>query len=171
MEPVTSETIRAFLQRLSERYTQGGQFYLLGGSALCLLGSPRETRDIDYVADIAPEGQAQFQAAIAMNWGVNCGLEADLEDALFMLRERLIQFDELQAHFNAIWPQAAQADIAPACTLMKSDGVGNKRHAARDLDGISVTPCRAAVAAGYVGQTNQQPAEIGGRDGKLAGQD
>jgi hypothetical protein len=62
MEPVTSEAIRAFLQQLSERYTQGGQFYLLGGSALCLLGSPRETRDIDYVAEIAPDQRADFQA-------------------------------------------------------------------------------------------------------------
>jgi hypothetical protein len=36
METVTSETIRSFLQRLSERYPGAGTFYLLGGCALCL---------------------------------------------------------------------------------------------------------------------------------------
>lgn len=45
METVTAENIRAFLQRLSERYPRAGTLYLLGGGALCLLGNPRETRD------------------------------------------------------------------------------------------------------------------------------
>jgi hypothetical protein len=47
MEPVTSEVLHEFFQRLSERYPGGGEFYLLGGSALCLLGNPRETLDVD----------------------------------------------------------------------------------------------------------------------------
>ncbi len=41
--------IQDFLQQLGDRYQQPGQVYLLGGSALCLLGSPRQTLDIDYV--------------------------------------------------------------------------------------------------------------------------
>ena len=51
MEPVTSIALQQFLQRLGEQIPakSAGQadhpakFYLLGGSALSLLGSPRET--------------------------------------------------------------------------------------------------------------------------------
>lgn len=46
-----AEQIRNFLIALGERYPQSAQLYLLGGSALCLLGSPRPTIDIDYVGD------------------------------------------------------------------------------------------------------------------------
>jgi hypothetical protein len=45
MEAVTSATLEAFLQRLGERSSCTGAFYLLGGSALCLLGNPRTTAD------------------------------------------------------------------------------------------------------------------------------
>jgi len=48
MEPVTSLALEAFLQKLGERISQPTTLYLLGGSALCLLGSPRETLDVDY---------------------------------------------------------------------------------------------------------------------------
>jgi hypothetical protein len=43
MEPVTLDTLQSFLQRLGERYPSAGILYLLGGSALCLLGNPRTT--------------------------------------------------------------------------------------------------------------------------------
>ena len=43
MEPVTVVNLRSFLQRLGERYPGSATIYLLGGSALCLLGSPRVT--------------------------------------------------------------------------------------------------------------------------------
>ena len=46
-----SDQIRAFLSALGNRYSRPAQLYLLGGSALCLLGSPRPTVDIDYVGD------------------------------------------------------------------------------------------------------------------------
>ena len=41
------------------------------------------------------------------------GFEADLEDVVFMLHERLIEFGELERHFNAILPDASKADIDP----------------------------------------------------------
>ncbi|MBN1139306.1 MAG: hypothetical protein JXM73_22205 [Anaerolineae bacterium] len=49
MGSLASETIIAFLEALGERYSQPATLYLLGGSALSLLGSPRPTLDIDYV--------------------------------------------------------------------------------------------------------------------------
>lgn len=48
MEPITSLALQNFLQQLGDRLAQPTTLYLLGGSALCLLGSPRETRDVDY---------------------------------------------------------------------------------------------------------------------------
>jgi Nucleotidyltransferase of unknown function (DUF6036) len=46
-----TDRIQAFLKALGLRYPYSAQLYLLGGSALCLLGSPRPTLDIDYVGD------------------------------------------------------------------------------------------------------------------------
>lgn len=51
MENVETDKIYAFLKALGERYPQPATLFLLGGSALCLLGSPRPTLDIDYVGD------------------------------------------------------------------------------------------------------------------------
>jgi len=65
MEAVTSVAIQQFIQRLAERYSGTGTLYLLGGSALCLLGSPRETRDVDYTFEVAPEAIEGFRAALA----------------------------------------------------------------------------------------------------------
>ena len=58
MGPVTSVALQQFLQRLGEQFSHPAKFYLLGGSALCLLGSPRETLDVDYSLETpsAPEG-------------------------------------------------------------------------------------------------------------------
>jgi hypothetical protein len=41
------------------------------------------------------------------------GFEADLDDVLFMLREKLIDLAELEKWFNVVLPQAVQAEIAP----------------------------------------------------------
>lgn len=46
-----ADRIQAFFKALGVRYPHPAQLYLLGGSALCLLGSPRPTVDIDYVGD------------------------------------------------------------------------------------------------------------------------
>jgi len=42
------------------------------------------------------------------------GLEEYLDDVMFLLRERLIEFEELEVHFNAILPDAAKADVYPS---------------------------------------------------------
>ena len=139
----------------------GSVLYLLGGSALCLLGSPRTTIDIDYT--VAPfEGTAEgFEALVAKlaaemdldaeavpiaefvplppgagdrkqlvnRYGrltvyifdpytialskIARGFEADLEDAMFMLRRGIIDFSSLEGHFRAVLPDAARADIIP----------------------------------------------------------
>ena len=161
MEPITATHLRAFLQRLSERYTRPAILYLLGGSALCLLGSPRTTVDVDYTFEVGPEDVAQFQTALTElatemrldlddvplgefiplppaayerrqlvgRFGqlevyvfdpysialskIARGFEADLEDVVFMWRKGLIVLDELECHFQAILPHAAQADVIP----------------------------------------------------------
>lgn len=64
MEPVTSEALQVFLKRLSERYPGRGAFYLLGGSALLLLGSSRETRDVDYMIEPSPEADAALRLTV-----------------------------------------------------------------------------------------------------------
>ena len=51
MKTVSKQAIHDFLQRLGMRYPKPATLHLLGGSALILLGSSRETLDIDYVGD------------------------------------------------------------------------------------------------------------------------
>jgi hypothetical protein len=51
MDGLTVIAIRSLLAEVARRYRQPAQLFLLGGSALCLLGSPRATLDIDYVGD------------------------------------------------------------------------------------------------------------------------
>jgi hypothetical protein len=51
MASITAERIHQFLTELAIRYTDPAVIVLLGGSALCLLGSERPTLDIDYVGD------------------------------------------------------------------------------------------------------------------------
>jgi hypothetical protein len=62
MEPVTPETLIEFLTRLGERYSDQAILYLLGGSALLLLGNPRQTLDIDYTTDLNPQRQQALEA-------------------------------------------------------------------------------------------------------------
>ena len=64
METVTPEVIRTFLERLSRRYTGEAAIYLLGGSALCLVGSPRVTQDIDYTLGVVGPETELLQAAL-----------------------------------------------------------------------------------------------------------
>lgn len=50
---LATEEIRNFLHRLSQQYSQPVKLYLLGGSALCFLGNPRRTVDIDCVVEFS----------------------------------------------------------------------------------------------------------------------
>lgn len=59
MEGLAEETILAFLEEVGRRYSQPAELLLLGGSALCLLGSPRPTLDIDYVGDDLSKNKLQ----------------------------------------------------------------------------------------------------------------
>ncbi len=51
MASIETNKIRTFLEELGSRHLEPAILFLLGGSALCLLGSPRPTLDIDYVGD------------------------------------------------------------------------------------------------------------------------
>ncbi len=61
MEPVTQDTLTKFLTRLGERYSNPATLYLLGGSALLLLGNLRQTLDIDYTTDLNPQQQQSLE--------------------------------------------------------------------------------------------------------------
>ncbi len=50
--------------------------------------------------------------SIALN-KIARGFESDLDDVMFMLQARLIEFSELQRHFHTILPEAAKFDIDP----------------------------------------------------------
>jgi hypothetical protein len=64
MVEIGSPEIQDFLQQLGARYPGAGTLYLLGGSALCLLGSARRTLDIDYTLEASAEEVEQLQATI-----------------------------------------------------------------------------------------------------------
>ncbi len=64
MEPITSAVLHAFFQQLSERYSGEATLYLLGGSALCLLGNPRVTQDVDYTFEVDAESIEQFRVVV-----------------------------------------------------------------------------------------------------------
>ena len=51
MESITAQALERFFKRLGEEISTPTKFFLVGGSALCLLGSPRETLDIDYLIE------------------------------------------------------------------------------------------------------------------------
>ena len=51
MATISSDHIHVFLTAVGSRYEKEATLTLLGGSALCLLGSERTTLDIDYVGD------------------------------------------------------------------------------------------------------------------------
>ncbi len=162
MEAITRATLESFLQRLGERSPCAGALYLLGGSALSLLGNPRTTADLDYTFEVESGSPEQFQStveqlaaemrldveavpleefiplpprarerrrAVGRYGGVDVylfdlysialskiarGFEADVEDVMFLLREGLIEFGQLETLFEAILPDAPQADILPS---------------------------------------------------------
>jgi hypothetical protein len=51
MKNISKQNIQEFLERLGNRYPHKTTLNLLGGSAMILLGSTRDTLDIDYVGD------------------------------------------------------------------------------------------------------------------------
>lgn len=73
METVTSAALKKFFERLGEQLENPATFTLLGGSALCLLGSPRETLDVDYFIEGARQ---EIDTALKQ---LSADLELDLE--------------------------------------------------------------------------------------------
>lgn len=64
MDSLTDHEIRQFLERLGSRYPQPATIYLLGGSALCFLGNPRRTADIDYTTPFSARSSTELEVMI-----------------------------------------------------------------------------------------------------------
>lgn len=64
MESVTPRVLEDFFTQLGQRAVKPARLYLLGGSALCLLGSPRTTVDVDLDLELPVEDEAQLEAMI-----------------------------------------------------------------------------------------------------------
>jgi hypothetical protein len=60
MDGLTREAIYMFLAEVGRRYSRAANLYLLGGSALNLLGNTRSTLDIDYVGDDLQKNELQL---------------------------------------------------------------------------------------------------------------
>ena len=60
MKIVTRQYVQEFLERLGSRYPKKETLSLLGGSAMLMLGSLRETMDIDYVGDDIHKNEFQI---------------------------------------------------------------------------------------------------------------
>ncbi len=151
--------IRAFLTRLGERADRPAALYLLGGSALILLGSPRPTVDLDYVGSdlptqmnelqnviqqVADEMRIEVEAlpfqefiplpqdaerrhikigefdkltvyvfdpySIALS-KIERGFESDLEDVVFLIRHKRIEYDHLIELAQAMIARAGEFNL------------------------------------------------------------
>ena len=60
MDSLAEHEVLAFLNRLGAMYPKPAALYLLGGGALCLLGSPRRTLDIDCTLGEAADQEQKF---------------------------------------------------------------------------------------------------------------
>ena len=120
---LTSTDIRRFLAALGERVGAPTDLYLLGGGALCLLGSARFTQDLDYVGpDQATQSDdlAQVIHTLAAEMGIDVeialskldrGLEADLQDIEFLARAGLVDLDRLADMVRDARPLATAFDL------------------------------------------------------------
>lgn len=64
MIPITRATLEAFFHRLGREFPGQTNFYLLGGSALCLLGSTRQTLDIDFTTEMESGSPQTFEMVV-----------------------------------------------------------------------------------------------------------
>jgi hypothetical protein len=62
MGGVASDEVLEYLNQLGKAYQEEATLYLIGGSALCLLGNPRRTMDIDISLASPAENQALLDA-------------------------------------------------------------------------------------------------------------
>ena len=155
---LTTADIRNFLYHLGQRYSHPVKLFLLGGSALSFLGSPRRTMDIDCDVDITTEEFENTVETVANelhveveiisfdefiplpannearhryleNFGfievfifdpysialskVARGFDTDIQDVLFLLRQRIIDIDTLSEFVEEAIPIAWDYDIDP----------------------------------------------------------
>ncbi len=75
MGSLTADDIRSFLIKLGERFPHAATIYMLGGSAMCLLGSARPTVDIDYATESSGSDE-RLRDTIA-SLAVEMGLEIE----------------------------------------------------------------------------------------------
>ena len=161
MEVVTSQAVLQLVEQFGRRAQEPVRLYLLGGSAMLLLGSPRATKDIDYDLDVGEADNEAIQRILGDLAGelrldiefvplaefvplppgfvdrhrligrfgmvelfvfdpyslalskIARGFEADLEDVRFLHRTGIVHLDELRSMFNAVLPDARQADVDP----------------------------------------------------------
>lgn len=82
MPELADDTILTFLAAVGRRHPHPARLLLLGGSALCLLGSPRPTLDIDYVGDDTTK--------------IDRGFDTDIDDIVFLIRRDFAQLETLE---------------------------------------------------------------------------
>jgi len=63
IEP-TPALITQFLERLGQQFENPASFYIFGGSALILMGGPRNTGDVDFTFAAASERADEFRVAV-----------------------------------------------------------------------------------------------------------
>lgn len=156
-ENMGNAQIQSILQSLGERVPTGSRLYLIGGSALALLGSPRLTLDLDFIGDdVSPselhqiilqvakelkilveavpldrfipllEGSSErsirigefgnLEVHVADPYSIalsklDRGFDADLDDIVFLARQRFIDIEELARITQAALPRAREFDI------------------------------------------------------------
>jgi hypothetical protein len=77
MDPVTPALLRRFLTRLGEICLHPAALYLVGGSALRMLGSLRETLDVDYMIEAPPVAAEELRQAMTH---LAAEMQLDLEE-------------------------------------------------------------------------------------------
>ncbi len=79
MSTLTADDIRTFLKKLGERYARPGTLYVLGGAAVCLLGNPRPTVDLDYAVGFTSSDTELHEAMLS----VAKEMRVDLDEIVF----------------------------------------------------------------------------------------
>jgi len=101
MSELNDEVLNDFFQRLAQRWTVPATLYLIGGTALSILGSPRQTLDVDYIGNDVR--LSDFQTAVkqvAHDMGIE--VEPVPLDEMIPLPEDAYERCRLVGHFGAL---------------------------------------------------------------------
>ncbi len=99
---VTLADLEGFFTRVDERLQQEETVYLIGGSALLLLGNPRATLDIDYVGADTPQPATRLAAVIEKGYVTFDQLEALAQRLLKQASAFAIDPDAFRSHLDAL---------------------------------------------------------------------